>query len=103
MGRRYQVVLYIYIKLTATCFLHPLFVANPLPQICGISHHWSALITPWPPHDPRLSDVLAKTLTALQAAGRRHFFTLPNCWELFGADFLVEAGTARAMRLGNQK
>eukprot|EP00435_Cladocopium_sp_Y103_P058159 s112_g20.t1 len=46
-----------------------------------------------------LSDVLAKTLTGLQAAGRRHFFTLPNCWELFGADFLVEAGTARAVLL----
>ena len=70
----------------------------PFPKSCGIlsftRHHRSALTA------PRLSDVLAKTLTALRAAGRRQFFTLPNCWELFGADFLVEAGTARAMRLG---
>ncbi|CAE7559933.1 unnamed protein product [Symbiodinium microadriaticum] len=34
--------------------------------------------------------VLGGTLANLRAAGRRHFFALPNCWELFGADFLID-------------
>eukprot|EP00434_Breviolum_minutum_P024381 symbB.v1.2.021531.t1/scaffold1865.1/size98072/8 len=46
-----------------------------------------------------LSQVLAETLSRLRQAGRRHFFTLPNCWELFGADFLLEAVTARPVLL----
>lgn len=49
----------------------------------------------------RLSQVLAETLSRLRQAGRRHFFTLPNCWELFGADFLLEAVTARPVFLGD--
>ncbi|CAJ1453766.1 unnamed protein product [Effrenium voratum] len=40
----------------------------------------------------QLGDVLGRTVRNLRAAGRRHFFTLPNCWELFGADFLVTRG-----------
>lgn len=39
----------------------------------------------------QVADVLARTLRKLRLAGRRHFFTLPNCWELFGADFLLQA------------
>merc|ERR1712217_340271 len=30
---------------------------------------------------------------------RRHFFTTSNCWEVFGADFLVEAGSRRVFLL----
>mmetsp|Transcript_8381 Transcript_8381/g.19791 ORF Transcript_8381/g.19791 Transcript_8381/m.19791 type:complete len:372 (+) Transcript_8381:8-1123(+) len=35
-------------------------------------------------------EVLGVTITNLRAAGRRHFFALPNCWELFGADLLLD-------------
>eukprot|EP00747_Dinoflagellata_sp_TGD_P210453 gnl/TRDRNA2_/TRDRNA2_83724_c0_seq1.p1 gnl/TRDRNA2_/TRDRNA2_83724_c0~~gnl/TRDRNA2_/TRDRNA2_83724_c0_seq1.p1 ORF type:complete len:408 (+),score=72.84 gnl/TRDRNA2_/TRDRNA2_83724_c0_seq1:40-1224(+) len=43
--------------------------------------------------------VLGDTLVAICADTRRHFFTLPNCWELFGADFLVEDISGRVMLL----
>jgi len=43
--------------------------------------------------------VLGRTLTNIRAAGRRNFFTTPNCWELFGVDLLVEASTCRAVLL----
>eukprot|EP00913_Durusdinium_trenchii_P032490 g30418.t1 len=44
----------------------------------------------------QLCEVLTRTLNNLRTTGRRHFFTLPNCWELFGvdawlADFLVNS------------
>ena len=65
---------------------------------CVVS--WVMTFTPIAFKTSRLSDVLAKTLTNLRAAGRRHFFTLPNCWELFGVDFLVEARSARTLLLG---
>jgi len=44
-------------------------------------------------------EVLGVTLTQVRRAGRRQFFTLPNCWELFGADFLMEAGSGRVVLL----
>ncbi|CAK9067579.1 Putative tubulin--tyrosine ligase C12B10.04 [Durusdinium trenchii] len=34
----------------------------------------------------QLCEVLTRTLNNLRTTGRRHFFTLPNCWELFGVD-----------------
>eukprot|EP00438_Fugacium_kawagutii_P036540 Skav231220 [mRNA] locus=scaffold813:58533:59034:+ [translate_table: standard] len=46
----------------------------------------------------RLSEVLGKTLRRVREAGRRHFFTLSNCWELFGVDFLVDT-TGRPLLL----
>ncbi|CAK9065759.1 Delta-1-pyrroline-5-carboxylate dehydrogenase 12A1 [Durusdinium trenchii] len=39
----------------------------------------------------QLCEVLTRTLNNLRTTGRRHFFTLPNCWELFGVDFLVNS------------
>jgi len=44
-------------------------------------------------------EVLGETLTRVRAAGRRQLFALPNCWELFGADLLVEAVTGRVVLL----
>jgi len=44
-------------------------------------------------------EVLGATVAQVRAAGRRHFFTTPNCWELFGADFLVEATSERVVLL----
>lgn len=46
-----------------------------------------------------IKEILRLTLSAVQAAGRRHFFTLSNCWELFGVDFLVQAPSGRAVLL----
>jgi len=46
-----------------------------------------------------VAEVLGATLARVRAAGRRHFFTTANCWELFGVDFLVESGTGRTMLL----
>lgn len=43
--------------------------------------------------------VLGETLTRLRASDRRHFFSVANCWELFGADLLLEAGTKRVVLL----
>merc|ERR1711953_293001 len=43
--------------------------------------------------------IFRETLTRLRTEQRRQFFTLPNCWELFGADFLIEAGTHRVVLL----
>ncbi|CAE7611800.1 unnamed protein product [Symbiodinium pilosum] len=48
---------------------------------------------------PKLADplfqqvlsVLGGTVANVRAAGRRHLFALPNCWELFGADLLVDS------------
>eukprot|EP00928_Gymnodinium_smaydae_P064599 TRINITY_DN47885_c0_g1_i1.p1 TRINITY_DN47885_c0_g1~~TRINITY_DN47885_c0_g1_i1.p1 ORF type:complete len:457 (+),score=100.21 TRINITY_DN47885_c0_g1_i1:60-1373(+) len=45
------------------------------------------------------SEALGATLARLRAAGRRHFFTTANCWELFGTDFVVEAGSGRTLLL----
>jgi len=44
-------------------------------------------------------ECLGATLTAIRAAGRRHFFATVNCWELFGVDLLVEHGTGRVLLL----
>lgn len=46
-----------------------------------------------------IAEVLGATLVRVRNAGRRHFFTTPNCWELFGADFLVQAVTGRVFLL----
>eukprot|EP00927_Polykrikos_kofoidii_P077676 TRINITY_DN74593_c0_g1_i1.p1 TRINITY_DN74593_c0_g1~~TRINITY_DN74593_c0_g1_i1.p1 ORF type:complete len:401 (+),score=46.24 TRINITY_DN74593_c0_g1_i1:214-1416(+) len=43
--------------------------------------------------------ILGETLSRVRACDRRQFFSLPNCWELFGADFLLEAGTNRVLLL----
>lgn len=47
----------------------------------------------------RISDVLSLTIKGVRAAGRREFFALPNCWEMFGADFMVEATSHRVVLL----
>ncbi|CAK0806479.1 unnamed protein product, partial [Prorocentrum cordatum] len=39
------------------------------------------------------------TLARLRAAGRRQFFTLPNCWELFGVDLLLDESRSRRVLL----
>mmetsp|Transcript_48621 Transcript_48621/g.135862 ORF Transcript_48621/g.135862 Transcript_48621/m.135862 type:complete len:422 (+) Transcript_48621:112-1377(+) len=46
-----------------------------------------------------ICSVMGDTLEAVRAADRRQFFTLSNCWELFGVDFLVEACTCRVVLL----
>jgi len=38
----------------------------------------------------RICDILGETLRRVRAGGRRQLFTLPNCWELFGVDLLLE-------------
>jgi len=43
--------------------------------------------------------VLGATLVNVKAAGRRQFFTTPNCWELFGVDLLVEDVSRRVVLL----
>lgn len=45
------------------------------------------------------AEVLGVTLSRVRAAGRRNLFTLPNCWELFGVDFLVEDVSRRPVLL----
>merc|ERR1712157_81562 len=44
-------------------------------------------------------EVLGETLQRVRTAGRRHFFTTSNCWELFGVDFLIEGGSGRVLLL----
>lgn len=46
-----------------------------------------------------IKEILSLTISRVRAAGRRHFFTVPNCWELFGVDFLVQAPQGRAVLL----
>lgn len=43
--------------------------------------------------------ILGETLDRVRSAGRRQFFTTPNCWELFGVDFLVEDVSGRVVLL----
>lgn len=43
--------------------------------------------------------ILGLTLASVRSAGRRHLFFLPNCWEVFGADFLIEAESRRVVLL----
>jgi len=47
----------------------------------------------------QILECLGATLSAVRNAGRRHFFTTANCWELFGVDLLVEHGTGRVFLL----
>jgi len=46
-----------------------------------------------------IATMLGATIASVYSEGRREFFALPNCWELFGVDFLVEAETSRVVLL----
>merc|ERR1711879_829019 len=46
-----------------------------------------------------VTSVLGAVLMQLRSQGRKFLWTAPNCWELFGADFLVEDSTNRVVLL----